>query len=350
MQLALTAHATPCEPQKPKPRAPMFQLAAQGLMCGSLGKGLTCFADRGRVRSVAKYAKGKGKGVATVANLAPDKDPRLAQVEDDPRRRKGAPLGKAQRAALGEHGLDGRNSASFDPGSTLVRPSMRIAFGSSELPEYDKVLRHDDVVIVPEFFCKETDWQTYYDLVEEMRKLQEDGVKDSAWTSWHEGAHLLSPNPEGSPTYQRILERMCQYFSVSEGTRGTRFNWYRDGSDWKPFHHDSAAFNAKRAKNQNCTIGISFGSSRELAFRHAQSGELIYFPQSNGTLYFFGRDVNIRWQHGINALPAEEQDGRGRISIILWGNASKAVDESGSPAMLGDDRPGNYSMRTFVAL
>ena len=31
-----------------------------------------------------------------------------------------------------------------------------------------------------------------------------------------------------------------EYFEAAEGNRGTRFNWYRDGSDWKPFHHDSA--------------------------------------------------------------------------------------------------------------
>ena len=214
-----------------------------------------------------------------------DPDPRLAQLDDDPRS-KDSPLGKAQRAALGER-LSGRNSASFDPKSTLVRPAMRVLVGSSQLAEYKNELRHDDVVIVPDFYCAEDDWQVYYDLIREMRKLQEKKIQDSQWKSWHEGAHLLSPNPEGSKTYQKIIARMCEYFSIAPGTRGTRFNWYRDGSDWKPFHHDSAAFNAKRARNQNCTVGISFGASRELAFRHANNGDLVYFPQTNGMLFFF---------------------------------------------------------------
>lgn len=265
-----------------------------------------------------------------------DPDPRLAQLDDDPRS-KDSPLGKAQRAALGERGLSGRNSASFDPKSTLVRPAMRVLVGSSQLAEYKNELRHDDVVIVPDFYCAEDDWQVYYDLIREMRKLQEKKIQDSQWKSWHEGAHLLSPNPEGSKTYQKIIARMCEYFSIAPGTRGTRFNWYRDGSDWKPFHHDSAAFNAKRARNQNCTVGISFGASRELAFRHANNGDLVYFPQTNGMLVFFGRDVNIRWQHGINALPRVHQDGKGRISIILWGHASKVIEEADSPPMLADE-------------
>lgn len=45
------------------------------------------------------------------------------------------------------------------------------------------------------------------------------------------------------------------------------------------------------------TVGVSFGASRELAFKHVASGSLLYFPQTNGMLFFFGRDVNIRWQH-----------------------------------------------------
>merc|ERR1712113_74939 len=90
--------------------------------------------------------------------------------------------------------------------------------------------------------------------------------------------------------------------------------------------------------DQNCTVGISLSAARELAFRHAKTGELVYFPQTNGMLFFFGRDVNIRWQHGINALPLDEQDGKGRISIILWGLTTLAVEESGSPAMLVDSK------------
>eukprot|EP00931_Biecheleriopsis_adriatica_P118274 TRINITY_DN93711_c0_g1_i1.p1 TRINITY_DN93711_c0_g1~~TRINITY_DN93711_c0_g1_i1.p1 ORF type:complete len:431 (-),score=68.26 TRINITY_DN93711_c0_g1_i1:72-1280(-) len=279
-------------------------------------------------------------------SMGQDLDARFAQLEDDPRCHLGAKLGKAQRAALGERGLVGRNSASFDPASTLVRPAMRVCFGSPTKQEYGKTLRHDDVVVVPDFFCAEDDWNIYYSLLQEMRSAQAEGLENSQWESWHEGAHLLSPNPEGSQTYHIVLRRMCKYFSIAPGRHGTRFNWYCNGSDWKPFHHDSAAFNRDRAKNQNCTVGVSFGSSRELAFRHAGTGELIYFPQTNGMLFFFGRDVNIRWQHGINALPQEQQDEKGRISIILWGNSTAAVEERGSPPMLSNrDRPGHFSVQ-----
>eukprot|EP00927_Polykrikos_kofoidii_P084447 TRINITY_DN8899_c0_g1_i1.p1 TRINITY_DN8899_c0_g1~~TRINITY_DN8899_c0_g1_i1.p1 ORF type:complete len:693 (-),score=116.41 TRINITY_DN8899_c0_g1_i1:392-2470(-) len=219
---------------------------------------------------------------------------------------------------------------------SVERPSLRIITAPPR-QIYEMPVKHDDVIIVPEFFCAEDDWSTYYELLKEMRQCQAAGEKKAEWISWHEGAHLLSQNPTGSRTFQRVQDKMCEYFSIAKGNRGTRFNWYRDGQDWKPFHHDSAAFNEARARTQNCTIGISFGASRELAFRHAKTGELLYFPQKNGMLFYFGRDANIIWQHGINALPENEQDGKGRISIILWGLCTTTVDEDGSPPMLTDD-------------
>eukprot|EP00984_Skeletonema_dohrnii_P009447 scaffold3620_cov121-Skeletonema_dohrnii-CCMP3373.AAC.1 len=110
------------------------------------------------------------------------------------------------------------------------------------------------------------------------------------------------------------------------------------------------AYNPKRAKDQNITVGVSFGARRELAFLHAtpqQNGEKckIYFPQTNNGVFSFGRDVNIQWKHGVNALPEEEQDGKGRISIVLWGLAENVIEEEGSPPLLGADGQGPHAQR-----
>ena len=95
------------------------------------------------------------------------------------------------------------------------------------------------VVIIPELFGQESDWSLYYDLVSEMTALQKSNPS-AEWISWHEGAHLISKNPQGSPTFERVIDRLCEYFKIQRKSIGTRFNWYRDSSDWKPFHHDSA--------------------------------------------------------------------------------------------------------------
>lgn len=70
---------------------------------------------------------------------------------------------------------------------------------------------------------------------------------------------------------------------------------------------------------------------------HAKDGSKVYFPQTNGMLFSFGRDVNINWKHGINALSEAEQEqlgGKGRVSIILWGLAPDCIEENNSPPML----------------
>jgi len=265
-------------------------------------------------------------------------DGALPDKHDDPRIRDGKKLVKIRGA--------GRNTESFDPKSTIVRPEMRILV-QQPTQKIQTVLKHDDVVVVPNFFCAEDDWAIYYKLIEEVRGLQESQVRDSDWISWAEGAHLITKNTQGSPTAAMLFNRICEYMDIDPATASTRFNWYRDSSDWKPFHHDSAAFNAERARKQNITVGISFGSTRELAFLHAENKSKIYFPQTNGMLFAFGRDVNIRWKHGINALPEGEQDGKGRVSIILWGLCKNVKEESGSPALLTDNTRGNgYNMHS----
>ena len=134
-----------------------------------------------------------------------DTDADLPHLRDDPREQ--GPLGKAQRAALGLGVATGRNTESFDPKSTLVRPSFRVRVCSGSKPKYDKPLKHDDIVIVPEFFCKEDDWSLYYKLIDEMRESQQRGKAPGQrgpgpeWQSWHEGAHLISKDPSGSKTY-----------------------------------------------------------------------------------------------------------------------------------------------------
>ena len=310
--------------------------------------------DGGRNRPVFPYYK----VVKTPA------DEKLGGIRDDPR---GEDPTKRITKKASSRGA-GRNTESFDPASTLVRPDLRVQIGSPEISQYNKPLKHDDVVIVPELFGKEDDWSTYYQLVEEMRELQaKEEEKDanvekeankkgkgnnnsSKWISWHEGAHLISKNPTGSPTYEKIVDRLCEYFNIDKSKQiGTRFNWYRDSSDWKPFHHDSAAFNPQRARSQNITVGASFGAMRELAFIRAQEQQeseqkcKIYFPQSNNGVFSFGRDANILWKHGINALPPQEQDGKGRVSIILWGLAKEAIEEEGSPPLLGSDGKGPHA-------
>jgi len=148
----------------------------------------------------------------------------------------------------------GRNTESFDPKSTIVRPDMRVLIGQPEdkysgfifLTYYYSVisfltvrydlgqhLKHDDVLIVPNFFCEKDDWSIYYKLIEEMRELQSKTkcVENSRgnkpeWISWHEGAHLITKDPAGSATFKMLTEKISTYLNIKHEKIGTRFNWY----------------------------------------------------------------------------------------------------------------------------
>ena len=54
-------------------------------------------------------------------------------------------------------------------------------------------------------------------------------------------------------------------------------------------------------------------------FSSFQTKTIISMPQPNGSLYTFGRDVNILWRHGIPQVHPDKHSEEGRISIIAWG-------------------------------
>lgn len=198
---------------------------------------------------------------------------------------------------------------------------MRVHVGSPHVANFSKRLKHDDVVIVPQLFGPEDNWDNYYKLIDEL-------CIDVA-------TNTTRKNPSESPTFNMVIDRLCEYFNIRKNW--SRFNWYQY-SEWKPFHHDSAAYSSERAKTQNITVGASFGACRELAFKRTSSFSdnskncRVYFPQTNNGVFSFGRDVNIHWKHGINALPKDEQDGKGRVSIILWGWVDDVIEENDSVA------------------
>ena len=91
--------------------------------------------------------------------------------------------------------------------------------------------------------------------------------------------HLKHEDPDFSSTFQEVCQRLSDYFDTDVFAK--RLNYYRDGSDWKPFHHDSHAY-AKGLGKEDFTIGASFGTERQLEFLHEPSGAVMSFPQRNG--------------------------------------------------------------------
>ena len=47
-----------------------------------------------------------------------------------------------------------------------------------------------------------------------------------------------------------VLDKATSFFGMD--VKATRFNWYRDSNDWKPFHHDAAAVKEDKGLFLSC--------------------------------------------------------------------------------------------------
>lgn len=162
---------------------------------------------------------------------------------------------------------------------------------------------------IPNHVCLLNDYTLFNNIIEEL--------KNNNIIRW--SRHEKYENPTFSPTFTTILNKVAKYFNVQ--IVESRLNYYKNGNDWKPYHHDSHAFyNDNNNDNYNkiredFTIGISLGASRELSFVLAQDQNYKFnFPQNNGDVFAFNKDVNKIFMHGV---PKSKSKGD-RISIIAW--------------------------------
>jgi len=161
-------------------------------------------------------------------------------------------------------------------------------------------------IYLPNFFSPTADYSLLKAVTHDLEQFT-----DKAMINWSK--HLKHENPDFSPTFKDIINKMVDYFDVE--VYATRLNFYADGSDWKPFHHDSHPYIGTGVR-EDFTMGASFGASRQLVFLHPPSGQTFSFPQNNGDVFAFTAEANKRFQHGV---PKASQIVGPRFSIIAWG-------------------------------
>lgn len=209
-----------------------------------------------------------------------------------------------------------KNTESFEP---MTRPvDMRVVVDSGgHLDQCTTALTSRDVLMAPNIFSDFAPGELYVHLLKEIENC---GVPhDQLLKLWHGDTHFIvddhMPWKRNAPVFSLVLDRIRTFFKMN--IQATRFNWYKDTSQWKPFHHDSAFVNPEKAKVQNFTVAVSFGATRDAAFEHARTKTVVSFPQPDGCTYAFASDTNGIWRHGILKEPMTRPEGR--ISIIAWG-------------------------------
>lgn len=221
------------------------------------------------------------------------------------------------------------NTETFDP--WYEPPHMQIQVLNPSKP--NPIVTESDVFILGGLF-DESDQTIYSRLLEEIECASGKSLQNQLWKPWHGDTHLIADDhfqwKKSCPTFNSIIDKIAKYFDMD--VKATRFNLYEDLRDYKPMHFDAAAIDPKKALTQNLTVGVSFGWTRSIEFEHAVTRSRVSFPLTNGTVYGFGKQVNIDWRHGIPPIKPEVIDGieastpkdqTGRISIILWGKSNQ---------------------------
>jgi hypothetical protein len=209
-----------------------------------------------------------------------------------------------------------KNTESFKP--SFKPPDMRIISTIANHDKYPRKFSNNDIIIVNGLFGKESDMNIRDKLLQETDNASKNNI--DLFKLWHGDTHYIADDKLGwkknCPTFNMVVKKLSDYFNVD--VKATRFNVYKDSSQWKPFHHDAAAIKKDKAASQNITIAVSFGLEREVAFEHSKTKTVLSIPLPNGSIYVFNKDVNINWKHGIRQIP-EPIINEERISIILWG-------------------------------
>jgi hypothetical protein len=212
-----------------------------------------------------------------------------------------------------------KNTECFEPRTDPV--DMRIVYDNGVDQCTTKVTSRD-VLIAPNLFLDFAPGEIYTLLLKELESCNIS--EDELLKLWHgndriPGTHLIVDDrtlwKDSCPTFNVIVDRISSFFGMD--VQATRMNWYKDTSQWKPFHHDAAAVKKDKAETQNFTVAVSFGATREAAFEHAKTKTTISLPQPDGSVYAFSKDTNVIWRHGIlQDMPVRDI---GRISVICWG-------------------------------
>lgn len=190
------------------------------------------------------------------------------------------------------------------------------------LEDYTSVLR-GNAIYIQNFTSTEHDLELYKSLKAEL--LAATGAKmegDGGLIEW--SRHQVFDNPTGiSETFNAVVEMLAEYFDLE--VYATRLNYYRDGTQWKPQHHDSHAYGG-RAEREDFTAGITLGATRSLQFVHEATKFIFNFPQRNGDCFAFTGDMNRTFTHGVPRVSTPIGD---RFSIIVWGRRRRLTERNG---------------------
>lgn len=156
---------------------------------------------------------------------------------------------------------------------------------------------------------REVPWRqdqiTIYGKTHNIPRLQQwygDSNREYKWSNIH-----LIPLPWDTQIL-RIRERVQE--KAQREFNSVLLNYYRDGRDTVGWHSD----NEPELGVEPFIANASFGTMRDLLFRHKITGEKHSFSVPNGSAYFMWGDTQEDWDH---CLPKRLKVKEGRIGLAF---------------------------------
>ena len=123
-------------------------------------------------------------------------------------------------------------------GSGLSRPYVRLQFGLPVHNTYNRKIKHDDCILVPELFGTEDDSSNFNNLRDEISQLHEKQVPNSTWRTTADRTRMVCDNAVASSTVQMVVDKLVEYFGMESDSATIEVEMYRDAKDTKPASHD----------------------------------------------------------------------------------------------------------------
>ena len=275
------------------------------------------FAEEDEKETVETARRGKSWGEAS----------RVAEAARETLRKRKEDSGHKTPTGLRSAAASGGGCAPF---STDLFRSESSRLDARLLVDYKAIL-DGHCKYVPGLLCGDKDFK----IIEKLAVDLEVSARASNGGMIEWSKHLKHENPTFSPAFKMVVDHMARHFDVE--VFASRLNFYRDGTDWKPFHHDSHAYGHTGVK-EDFTMGASFGESRSLAFLHEPSGSTFALPQNNGDCFAFTSEANRKFKHGVPRIRSNSSTGC-RFSIIAWGRRRSINAKNGGSEEEHGPRP-----------
>lgn len=201
------------------------------------------------------------------------------------------------------------------------RPSLRISNRPPIVRSGVPCFGPEDIFSVSGFCCANDDLSLFDALKGELPAGRD-------FSDWHGSRHMgMQFEGEGArhdsstapPALRAVVAEMEAAFGIRASA--SRLNLYRSPQDYKPLHYDRGRDNDGTPQ---CTVGASFGATRELTMLHVRSGVNSSFVQRNGDVFAFTPEINKVFMHGVPKIgygsPSEVEGSGERLSLILWGS------------------------------